>query len=105
MLSLLSRRVRETALSAPDAAMLESTFLEHAEREYVTLPLADQVLTQARALVKAHPLRALDAIQLASALRAGAILAEHITFLSSDRHLLAAATAEGLLIDDPLIHP
>lgn len=56
-------------------------------------------------LAKAHPLRALNAIQLASALRAGAILAEPITFLSSDRTLLAAATAEGLLTDDPLLHP
>jgi predicted nucleic acid-binding protein len=105
MISLLSRRIRESTLSASDAAALESTFLLHAEREYVTLPVDDLVLTQARALVKAHPLRALDAIQLASARRAGAILSEPITFISSDRNLLTAASAEGLSIDDPLLHP
>lgn len=105
MISLLSRRLRESTLSASDAAAFESTFLLHAEQEYLTLPLNDLVLLQARALIKAHPLRTLDAVQLASALRAGAILSEPITFISSDRNLLAAATAEGVLTDDPLLHP
>lgn len=105
MSSLLARRVREATVSAATAASLESIFLQHVNDEYLTIALQKAVLTHACAVVKTYPLRTLDAIQLASALRAGAILSEQITFLSSDRNLLAAATAEGLLVDNPLLHP
>jgi predicted nucleic acid-binding protein len=84
---------------------LGNAFLLHAEREYLTVPLDSRVLAQARTLVGRYPLRTLDAIQLASAQTAGAILSEPVTFISSDRNLLAAASAEGLPTVDPLIHP
>lgn len=105
MFSLLARRVREGTLPGANATLLGNTFLLHVEGEYLTVPVDSRVLVQARDLVGRHPLRTLDAIQLASALRAGAILGEAITFISSDRNLLAAAGAEGLSTDDPLTHP
>jgi predicted nucleic acid-binding protein len=77
-----------------------STFSQHVQTR------ADgRVLAQARTLVERYPLRTLDAIQLASAQTAGAVLGESITFIGSDRNLFAAASAGGLLADDPLIHP
>ena len=103
--SLLARRVREGTLPAANAVLLENAFLLHVEREYLVAPLDTRVLTQARALVGIYPLRTLDAIQLASAQIAGAILSEPITFVGSDRNLLAAARAESLLTEDPLLHP
>jgi len=69
MFSLLARRVRERTLSTASAVSLESAFLLHAETEYLVLPQDSAVLAQARVLLKRHPLRALDAIQLASAQR------------------------------------
>ena len=63
------------------------------------------VLVQARSLVSAHPLRSLDAIHLASALRAETIVNEAVLFLSADNNLLGAATAEGFATDNPTLHP
>jgi predicted nucleic acid-binding protein len=56
-----------------------------------------------------HPLRAYDALQLASALESdtrlvGAGLAP-LVFVTADTRLLAAASAEGLAIEDPNAHP
>jgi len=48
-------------------------------------------------LVDRYPLRALDAIQLASAQVAATLLSAPITFLGSDCVLLPT--------DDPLLHP
>jgi predicted nucleic acid-binding protein len=103
--SLLARLVREGSLPAANAAALSARFVVHTDSEYLLLPLDPRTLTQARTLVGKYPLRTLDAIQLASAQTAGSILAEPITFVSSDQDLLAAAVAEGFPTDDPLKHP
>jgi uncharacterized protein len=56
-----------------------------------------------------HALRAYDAVQLAVALH---VNARHqgaglggVTLISADGDLNAAATAEGLAVDDPNTHP
>lgn len=67
MFSLLAPRVREGFLPSTDATRLGNTFLVHAENAYVTAPLDDPTIARARSLVGRYPLRALDAIQLASA--------------------------------------
>jgi predicted nucleic acid-binding protein len=105
MSSLLARRVREGVLAQTNATLLLNAFLLHVDGEYLTVPLDSQVLAQARALVGRHPLRALDAMQLACAQRARAILSEPLTLITSDQNLLAAAGVEGLPTDDPLVHP
>lgn len=105
LFSLLARRSREGSLPAAHATLLGDAFLRHAADEYLVVPVGVQVLGRARALVNRYPLRTLDAIQLASAHHAANVLGEMITFISSDRDLLAAAEAEGLLSDNPLDHP
>src|SRR5947209_8222968 len=105
MSALLARRVREGTLPQASATLLLNAFLLHIESEYLSVPLDTHVLAQARALVGRHPLRTLDAIQLASAQRASIVLSEPLTFITSDHNLLAAANAEGLPTDDPLVHP
>ncbi len=76
--------------------------------EYSIVELSESVILLAEDLLLAHPLRAYDTVQLASALdlRARLIatgLAAPI-FASADRRLLAAAEAEGLFTDDPNRH-
>lgn len=105
MFSLLARRVREGTLPQANATLLLNAFLLHVENEYLSVPVDNYVQAQARALVGSHPLRTLDAIQLASAQRANGILGEPMTFVSGDRALLSAAAAEGLPTDDPAAHP
>ena len=55
-----------------------------------------------------HGLRAYDAVQLATAIElhkqwldAGV----SVVLVSADQELNAAATAEGLAVEDPLLHP
>ncbi len=105
MFTLIARRQREGTLSQPSATILQNDFLVHIETEYLTVPLDRSVLGLARTLTGKYPLRTLDALQLASALRATAILNEPMTFVSADRNLLNAALAEGFNVDDPNVHP
>ena len=59
-----------------------------------------EVVRTAAALCDAHPLRAGDALQLASALELHS-LGVAVTFVGSDQRLLLAAAAEGLAVLDP----
>ncbi len=63
---------------------------------YVRVDLQDEVLMLARDLLRKHPLRGLDAIHLASAIRLRTALAEDMTFAAADTRLLGAARAERL---------
>lgn len=105
MFSLLARRIRENTLSAANAALLRNNFLWHIEKEYLVIAIENLVLAQARQLVNKYPLRALDAIQLACAIQAEATLNTPIIFISADKNLLSAASAEGFSVDDPNAHP
>jgi predicted nucleic acid-binding protein len=77
--------------------------------EYQLVELTSSVVEQARLLLEHHPLRAYDAVQLASALVAQHALQSvnllPLTFLSADDRLLVVAQAEGLVTDNPNTHP
>ncbi len=105
MFSLLNRHVTEKKLIASRAIRLGNGFLLDVEAEYLAVPLDAPVLATARTLVGKYPLRTLDAIQLACAMRASALLAEPMTFVCADTRLLSAATGEGFATDNPLAHP
>ena len=105
MSSLLARRVREGTLAAAVESILSSTFFLNVEHEYLSIALDTSVLASAQLLVRKHALRALDGLQLASALKAVSLLKESMTFVCGDGKLSAAAAAEGFLTDDPNLHP
>ncbi len=104
MRAAFSRRLRDGTLSAANITQLRNDFLLHAQNEYLIVHLDTPILAQAARLTDNHPLRTLDAIQLACALRAVYLLAEPITFVSADENLLSAAAAEGFIIDNPHAH-
>jgi len=62
-------------------------------QDYILIPYSDALIDRASALVARHVLRALDAIQLASALE--------LTFLSADDRLLDAVRQEHLQAENP----
>ncbi len=105
MRSLLERRVREKALALAGAAVLKADFLLHYSKQYLPVLLDTNIIQAAGRLTDTHPLRALDAIQIASALHAVNLLGEPMTFVSADKNLLTAASAEGFTTDNPLMHP
>jgi uncharacterized protein len=84
-------------------------FRSHWNAQYFMAAVDETVINLAGKLVRQHPLRAYDAVQLASALsvRDGMsspdVAAYH--FLTADDRLLAIAQAENLLVDNPNWHP
>jgi uncharacterized protein len=103
--SLLTRRQRENSISTGDFTRLYNDFFLHVSQQYRVIDLNKSIFAQARQLVIKHPLRTLDAIQLASALAAANAIGVPIIFISADQKLLAAAASEGFSVDDPNAHP
>jgi predicted nucleic acid-binding protein len=105
----ISRRKREGVI--PDRTVQAIWFLldRHIKREYEVVELSDFVVQRAKVILDKHPLRAYDSIQLASAFTANTDLVSSglsaLVFVSADVRLLASATAEGLVVDDPNGHP
>lgn len=104
----LARLRREGALTPLTVTNTRRAVAYHFRSEYNTIELSAQVFGRAEGLLFAYPLRAYDAVQLASALELAANmivagLAAPV-FLSADRRLLATAEEEGLMTDDPNSH-
>jgi predicted nucleic acid-binding protein len=108
MFSMLERRYSNHQLTRPKVVKVQNYFLSHAKREYIVTPIDNDLIEDARQLVikhASHGLRAMDAIQLASALRATNILGETLTFVTADAKLFNSAHAEGFSVDNPETHP
>jgi predicted nucleic acid-binding protein len=105
MYSALARRKREGSVPAADCDVAAQAFTAHSATEYDFVELDMGIVTLARDLLNSHPLRAYDAVQLASALVANralqAVNLPPLVFLSADNRLNAAAAAEGLVVDNP----
>ncbi len=108
VISAFNRRVRDGTLARTDYARIQADFDALCGSEYRLVRTSTSVLDRARRLLEQHPLRAYDAVQLASALVANdALLAAAVpalTFLSADTRLLEAAAVEGLATDDPNVY-
>jgi uncharacterized protein len=67
-LRALARRQREGSLSTNQASQILQAFRYHFDTQYQKVELLPVVTQMAGQLVNRHPLRAYDAVQLASAL-------------------------------------
>ncbi len=100
----LARRQREQSITPADLLALRSAFFSHVDKVYTVINMNKDVLEEAGNLLVRHPLRTLDAIQLAASLKAAQTF-PGLVFISADTRLLTAASAEGLSTDDPNAHP
>ncbi|MDZ4257862.1 MAG: type II toxin-antitoxin system VapC family toxin [Gemmatimonadales bacterium] len=95
--SAIARLARDERLSRDDTAMATG-LLEAAQPGWSVIPPTDRVRQQAMRLLRLHPLRAADALQLAAAL----VLAEHdprtLPFVTLDDRLALAAEREGFAV-------
>jgi uncharacterized protein len=99
--SAIRRRERagdlSPAVAAESLGIVEVEFAQMTEQ-----PVNASVIDTAKQFIDRHPLRALDAIQLAACWTARAVTGiTDIIFVASDHALLAAAAAEGLQTTDP----
>jgi predicted nucleic acid-binding protein len=105
----VARRRKGRTLTSPRASSVLHRFRQHLAARYTIIEVTPELLDDAVRLGNAHALRAYDAVQLAVALE---VNRSHqadgfgpVTLISADRDLNAAATAEGLAVDDPNTHP
>lgn len=103
--SALTRRVREGTLALTDYAQVQNAFRADCLNDYELVTAIGDIIDQANHLLEQHPLRAYDAVHLATAVIANQQLLANdlapLTFLSADDRLNRAATAEGLAVDNP----
>lgn len=109
VLSALSRRQREGSLSTDDFDSVLQDFRTDFESQYRVIEVDQALIQSAGQLVIQYPLRAYDAVQLASALRVQSMFSQmpdiQLVFLSADNRLLNIAQSEGLVIDNPNNYP
>ncbi len=103
---------RKHRLGELDAAQLATAITEFetiALHGYGMIDVTPDIVSAAYSLVARYPLRAYDAMQLATALAVQTALQASglpaLTLLASDRQLLAAAQAEGFTVDNPNLYP
>ncbi len=98
--SALARRCRQGAIRVPDRDRALATLTEDL-RALQIVELSPEATEAARAVLLRHPLRAADAVQLASALLLRDRLRAPVAFLTYDEQLATAAEAEGLASPPP----
>ena len=97
--SALARRCREGALAPDDRDEILRDLSEDLTVLYV-VELVPEIVAEARALLLRHPLRAADAVQLASCLVLQQKVDSPMNFAVYDQRLLEAARQEGLEVFD-----
>jgi predicted nucleic acid-binding protein len=106
--SALARRKRERAISSDEHVFALGALRTHSLTQYRFIEFDASVANLAGDLLEHHPLRAYDAVQLASALIVARALTgtgmAAPTFLTADDRLLDVARAEGLPTDNPNWH-
>jgi hypothetical protein len=109
VISAFARRQREGSLTSADVAQVIQTFRSDLNTQYQVIELDATLAVSAGQLVGQYPLRAYDAVQLASVLRIQPAFATtqstSLIFLTADNRLSAIAGALGLLTDNPNHHP
>src|SRR5262245_6779474 len=95
--SAIARLLRDGAIERRDAALALERLREF-EAEWVEVEPSSAVRDSACRLLRAHPLRAADALQLAAALRLSDELGEPVQIVCFDDRLADAARAERLRV-------
>ena len=103
--SAIARRRGGRTVRSAQASSFLSRFRKHVAGRYTILEITPGLLADATTLANRHELRAYDAVQLAAVLELNRISQGGIVLVSADKDLNDAATAEGLTVENPNLHP
>ncbi len=109
IIAALSRRERAGSLTSADATLARADFRSDLSHEYQVVEITETIADYAMQLAETHKLRGYDAVQLAAALSVNtqllAAAQSPLILISADAELNAAASDEGLHVEDPNTHP
>ncbi len=109
VMSAFARRGRDGSLTQAELAVAHDAFRGDCLNRLQIMPPTMAIIDLACVLLERHPLRAYDAVHLATALNAQQFLMTRgypeLVFLSADDRLNEVALAEGLAVDNPNQHP
>jgi predicted nucleic acid-binding protein len=100
LISAVSRQEREGGLD-PAVAAAAVDRVRKLERAWHQVTPSDSVRNRAQRLLRVHPLRAADSLQLAAALNVAGDDVASTRFITLDRRLRDAAQREGLDVSAP----
>lgn len=92
--SACARLEREGRLSA-DGVALALDRLQALAQQWIEVPASSAVREQATRVLRLHPLRAADALQLGAAIVAADYSPARVAFVTNDERLALAASKEG----------
>lgn len=105
LISAITRRERGVSIAPNAASNARNALRTHLNAEYKIIKVADALIHSAMNLAEIYGLRGYDAVQLAAAKEVDTLYTTqgfpHITLISSDNELNAAALAEGLSVTNP----
>ena len=108
VVSAVTRRQKRGQITAADAASSLAAFRRDFTLGFLTVEVLPPLVESAMDLAERHGLRGYDSVQLAAALALRDLcLASGLPapiFIAADAELNAAATAEGLVVDNPNSH-
>jgi predicted nucleic acid-binding protein len=107
VVAALVRRQRGGSLAANEASHAIAEFRDDWMTLYESVGADRALITRAMLLAERYGLRGYDAVQLASSLEVNAIgqqLQSPVVLVSADDELNAAASAEGLQVENPNLH-
>jgi uncharacterized protein len=109
IIAAVSRRARAGTITAADAALTCNLFRADWICDYQVIETNEPLLQQAMALAETYGLRGYDAVQLAAGYQVNRLCVgsglSPIVFGSADNDLNAAALREGLVVENPNLHP
>lgn len=105
LIAAISRRQRGGTVTLADAVQARADFRADFAADYLPIEVTVPLVEQAALLAEKHGLRGYDAVHLAAALSVQTAYPSPVTVVSADTELNAAALAEGLLVDNPNLHP
>jgi predicted nucleic acid-binding protein len=107
--SAIVRRQKGGTLSAKSATAALTKFRREFSKKFLIIPATSALIQEAEHLAETHALRAYDAVQLATLLELRQKLQTHqlalLKLISADDELNAAASAEGISVENPNTYP
>lgn len=110
VISAVARRHREGRIDAVVLGQIEDVLRVHFRQHYSVIEVTHAIVDAAVGLLIRHPLRAYDAVQLASAQIVQQRFLENavpetLRFVCADARLLEIAQLEGLTVENPNDYP